>query len=305
MWLHATLTDDLLDMVMDDDITAHGVWTKIGAFFLGNKSSRAVQLEQELHNLSQGDMSADAYCHRLKTLADALADCDQPVRDRALVHQLIRGLNPKYHVLRQLLPAMPSFPTFMEARDQLIVTENTLASSPAPTQETTLTNTDTTNASTNAPTPRQAPDRGSSYSSPRGHGGPRGRGRGRGGRGTVNGRGQNGHPAWMHQIPPWVASWLTSASAWRSPWTGATGPGVLGSRPPVGQAYNAGFVQPTTQLAPPAAPSFDMTGLLQALQAAALPQTSSQQEWYMDTGASAHISGDAGSSQQESGYEVQ
>ncbi|WVZ91382.1 hypothetical protein U9M48_037562 [Paspalum notatum var. saurae] len=195
MWLHATLADDLLDMVMDDDddTTARSIWTQIGDFFLGNKASRAVQLEQELHNLEQGDLSAVAYCHRLKTLSDALADCDQPVKDRALVHQLIRGLNPKYHVLKQMLPAMPSFPTFMEARDQLIVAENTLNTSKPATPDTGLVSTEgtTDGNSNNTSQPRQDGDRGQSSSSSRGRGrgAPRGRGRGRGGGRGSGGRG--------------------------------------------------------------------------------------------------------------------
>jgi hypothetical protein len=138
MWINATLADDLLDMVMDDDISACEAWNRIATFFLGNWASRAVQLEQDLHNLEQGDMSAAAFCHRLKTLADSLADCDRPIDDRSLVHQLIRGMNPKFHVLKKMLPALPSFPTFMEARDQLIVAENTLASSKTPSTKSAL-----------------------------------------------------------------------------------------------------------------------------------------------------------------------
>ncbi|WVZ79619.1 hypothetical protein U9M48_027179 [Paspalum notatum var. saurae] len=175
MWLHATLADDLLDMVMDDDDTARRVWTKISDFFLGNKASRAVQLEQELHNLEQGDLSATAYCHRLKTLADALADCDRPVEDRALVYQLIRSLNPKFHVLRQMLPALPTFPTFMAACDQLIVAENTLAmskqqqqSQPDTALAATDNATDNANTATSNSQPRTDGNCGHSSSSPEG-----------------------------------------------------------------------------------------------------------------------------------------
>ncbi|WVZ81301.1 LOW QUALITY PROTEIN: hypothetical protein U9M48_028692 [Paspalum notatum var. saurae] len=44
----------------------------------------------------------------------------------------------------------------------------------------------------------------------------------------------------------------------------------------------------------PAAPlSFDTTGLLQALQAATLPQQNAQSDWFMDTDASGHMTGDS------------
>jgi hypothetical protein len=149
MWINATLVDDLLHMVMDDDISACEAWNKIATFFLGNRASRAVQLEQDLHNLEQGDMSAAAFCHRLKTLVDFLADCDRPIDDRSLVHQLIRGMNPKFHVLKQMLHALHSFPTFMEARDQLIVAENTLASSKSLSTKSALNITDSSSENTN------------------------------------------------------------------------------------------------------------------------------------------------------------
>jgi hypothetical protein len=78
MWIHATLANDLMDMVMEDNPTAYSVWKQISDFFNANKSSRAVQLETEFHGLQQGDLSSSEYCRRLKTLADALADCVSP-----------------------------------------------------------------------------------------------------------------------------------------------------------------------------------------------------------------------------------
>ncbi|WVZ82502.1 hypothetical protein U9M48_029756 [Paspalum notatum var. saurae] len=306
MWLHATLADDLFDMVNDDNISARGVWTRIADFFLGNRDSRAVQLEQDLHNLEQGDLSATAYCHRLKTLSDALADCGRAVGDRALVHQLIRGLNPKYHVLKQMLPQMPTFPTFIQACDQLIVAENTIATSKTGDTDTALVATNgSTSSGSGSGGNSQRPDneRAPSDSSSRG----RGRGGGHGGRGRGRGRGsgrnnnssnraQQPNPAVLMQQ---LAAWLASGSNWRAPWTGATGPGT-GQSPPAGQAYNA-----ATQMAPTAPPSFDTTALLQALQAATLPQQNAQSDWFMDTGASGHMTSDPGSSQQDRDHEVQ
>jgi hypothetical protein len=80
-WIHATLTDDLMDMVMEDKPGAYSVCKTICDFFSNNKETRAVQLEAEFHGLQQSDMSASAYYHCLKTLADALADYDQPLRN--------------------------------------------------------------------------------------------------------------------------------------------------------------------------------------------------------------------------------
>ncbi|XP_062194661.1 uncharacterized protein LOC133897850 [Phragmites australis] len=113
MWLYATIDKSLTDKVMGDDSTAYGIWEKLRSIFYANKPSRAVHLEFEFHGLVQGDLFVSVYYHKLKTLADALADCDQPVGDCTLVHQLIRGLNQKFHVLKTIMPVLPTFPTFM------------------------------------------------------------------------------------------------------------------------------------------------------------------------------------------------
>jgi hypothetical protein len=58
------------------------------------------------------------------------------------------------------------------------------------------------------------------------------------------------------------------------------------------QAYQA--YQPMTMQAPLQAPSWDTSGLVQALQDASLQQPSNQAEWYMDSGASSHMTSDQG-----------
>jgi hypothetical protein len=87
-----------------------------------------------------------------------------------------------------------------------------------------------------------------------------------------------------HQLPPYGSSW--GGGGWRSPWTGAMGPGLLDSHPPA-QAYQA--YQPSPMLPPHHQPSWNTTGLVQALQAASLQQSNNQGDWYMDSGASLSV----------------
>jgi hypothetical protein len=144
MWIHATLADDLMDMVMEDNPTAYSVWKQISDFFNANKSGCAVQLETEFHGLQQGNLFASEYCRLLKTLADALADCDQPLRGRFLVHQLVAGLNPRYNILKTMIPALPQFPTFIQARSLLLSEEafQNKSKSPVASTESALVTTE-------------------------------------------------------------------------------------------------------------------------------------------------------------------
>jgi uncharacterized membrane protein YgcG len=225
MWIQATLADDLMDMVMEDKPTVYCVWKQICDFFNTNKDSRAVQLEAEFHGLQQGDLSASAYCHRLKTLSDALADCDQPLRPRALVHQLIAGLNPRYHTLKTLMPALPQFPSFIEARTMLIAEEASQnKTTPPATSETALIATEGAGSSVESPDARSesSGDRSGSTNNTNGRGGGRssgsngsrhngrGHGKGRGGgRGNYNNNGyaynNNGRAPLQQYMPNWAA----------------------------------------------------------------------------------------------------
>ncbi|CAN6221901.1 unnamed protein product [Urochloa humidicola] len=288
MWLHATLDDNLMDMVMVDDPTARRVRNTITTYFNNNKASRAIDLEAELHSIQQGDLSVSEYCHKIQHLAHCLADCDQPVSDRVLVHQLIRGLDARFSTLKTLLPALPTFPTFPAAREHLFREERALLQKSQPSStESALVATDGTASTSDAGGGARADNggRGTNYNNYRGGrtsgrgGGRYGRGRGRGGgggRGNSNnaGRGQQQQPQPQQQaVPAWIPYYPQwGGMAWRAPWAGTTGPGVLGARPPApaGQAYPA-FTSPPTQSAP-SSYSWDTSSLIAALHAASQQQ---------------------------------
>jgi hypothetical protein len=124
-WLYSTISENKMDLCLRlCSPTARQIWVHLGNLFTGNKASHAVHLECDLHNLVQDDLSANSYCHRLQQLANSLAYCDAPVSDRALVHQLIQGLNPKFSVLKTMLPLLPKFPSFVEARELILSEES-------------------------------------------------------------------------------------------------------------------------------------------------------------------------------------
>lgn len=60
-------------------------------------------------------MSGADYCRRLRAMADSLADLGEPITDKTLVLNFLRGLNEKYHNLQTILPMQRPFPTFLEA----------------------------------------------------------------------------------------------------------------------------------------------------------------------------------------------
>jgi hypothetical protein len=77
------------------------------------------------------------YCRQMKGLADSLRDLGEPVADRTLVLNLLRGLSPRYGHLKALIKRSVPFPTFHVVRNELLLEELTMANE-APTPASTL-----------------------------------------------------------------------------------------------------------------------------------------------------------------------
>ncbi|XP_062232780.1 uncharacterized protein LOC133930092 [Phragmites australis] len=124
-WLYSSISVELLEIVMSSSSTAHIVWRGLEHQFLGNCEQRTLNLSAEFHCFVQGDLSVTDFCQRLKSMADGLADLGEPVSDRTLVLTMLKGLNDKFRHLQTILPMQKPFPTFVEARSQLLLEEIT------------------------------------------------------------------------------------------------------------------------------------------------------------------------------------
>ncbi|CAM0951987.1 unnamed protein product [Alopecurus aequalis] len=122
LWIYTTISDELLDEVMSAHSTAREVWTRLRGFF-DYEYQDGFDVGEEFRNAAQGDMSVGDYCWRLKALADALAGQGEPVDDRALTMQMIRGLSPRWAVMGAALLGRASFPSFRQASSWLRLEE--------------------------------------------------------------------------------------------------------------------------------------------------------------------------------------
>ncbi|CAM0953190.1 unnamed protein product [Alopecurus aequalis] len=98
LWICRTLASDLINAVISVDCTAYMAWTRLHDFFLDHQSSRAMYLGKAFRSTPRGDMSISAYCDKLKSLSDALADVNAPVDDRSLTLQMLAGLDKKFEL---------------------------------------------------------------------------------------------------------------------------------------------------------------------------------------------------------------
>jgi hypothetical protein len=127
-WLHGTITVELQDIIRDQADTGRQAWLAFEEQFLGNQDARALHLDAQFHLFSQGDLSVDEYCRQMKGMACSLRDLGEPVADRTLVLNLLRGLSPRYGHLKALIKRTVPFPTFHAVRNELLLEELTMAS---------------------------------------------------------------------------------------------------------------------------------------------------------------------------------
>ncbi|CAL0312426.1 unnamed protein product [Lupinus luteus] len=320
-WIYATISSDLLHTIIEPDSTAMEAWDRLRDIFQDNQHSRAVALEQEFSATSMENFSnVSSYCQRLKSIADQLKNVGAPVSESRLVLQLVGGLAPPYRGVGTLIRQSNPLPPFYKARSMLTLEEAGLAKEAA--TESALLTTSTVDGSPHTAKSGQSKGKNGSHHSGggrRNHGGGRKHGGGRssagskgGGRGPFSGgqgspisppwqqHGQSGNrpPQWQQQQP---APWGWYNPHWPIPpcpfptqgWARPNTPphrqaGILGPRPPP-QAYVHHAVSPA---------SLEQSNLYAPTDIETAMHTMSLQQpdpsWYMDTGATSHMTSSIG-----------
>jgi hypothetical protein len=298
-WMYNRVSSEILSLVHQRQPTAVGVWCAIESLFLDNAETQAVFVGSNFRNLEQGDMPIMRYFARLKDYADQLTDLGFPVDDKAQVLNMFRGLNPRFFYAIPIMTMQLRFPTFLRCRAFLILEESRLnMASPASTDMALHADRANPHAAPTAP-PSAAPSAPSNNTNACTDNGNRNRNRGKGKAAQQDGAPAGGQTIGrLIQLPaPATNPWTGMVHAWPMPWhLHAPGAGVLGPRPgsPSPFAGHVAHQQPP----PPAAPYYnniwDQSALVQALnnmapqqKQALLPPPS---EWYLDTGASLHMS---------------
>ncbi|XP_026441463.1 uncharacterized protein LOC113340547 [Papaver somniferum] len=109
---------DLMLTVLKSGKTAKEIWNHLKKLFKDNKGNPAATLERKFVNLKFIDCtSIDHYCDKLKSLSDRLLDLDFPMDDKRLVIQLVNGLPEEYNTVASFI--QQSMPAFDVARSQL------------------------------------------------------------------------------------------------------------------------------------------------------------------------------------------
>ncbi|XP_074287764.1 uncharacterized protein LOC141612916 [Silene latifolia] len=279
-------------------------WDRLKDIFVDNQHSRAVLLEQQFSSIHMDNYpDVSSYCQALKMIVDQLANVGAPVSDTRLVLQMVTKVSDGYDGIASIIQQRDPLPSFYKARSMMALEEKRRANVSG--------STGTALVSHNAPAPasdsrsKSTITDGSSNSN-KGKGGRNNRKNNRGKNGNDSnqqssgssgsgGRGNQQQPGTWTWVPmsPWQ---VPQQQGWTVPpcpypttgWTApppSRGPGILGPRP--NQAFIA---QPGTTGATQGA--FVPTDIAAVMQSLSLQQP--DEAYYMDTGASSHMTSNNG-----------
>ncbi|GJR07709.1 WRKY family transcription factor [Tanacetum coccineum] len=127
MWIYSTISPKLVEMIVDVDSTAYGVWKRLKDLFHDNKDARITQLDNEIRNMAIGNSSITDFFQQIKSKADRLADLGSPVQDSSLVTYAINGIRSKYPEAARIIRLRESAPTFDKLRSLMLLEESDLS----------------------------------------------------------------------------------------------------------------------------------------------------------------------------------
>ena len=125
-WILNTISDDLTEMISARNGTARTTWRAVESQFFSNHKTRAPYLDAKFWNFIQGDLSITDYCREFKRMADMLGNLGEVVTNRTLVLNIMRGLIERFKTIGMHLRRSRPFPTFLEAKSDLLVEELTM-----------------------------------------------------------------------------------------------------------------------------------------------------------------------------------
>ncbi|GJT64472.1 WRKY family transcription factor [Tanacetum coccineum] len=129
MWIYATISPKLVEMIVDVDSTANGVWNRLKDLFHDNKDARITQLDNEIRNMVIGNLSITDFFQQLKSKADRLANLESPIKDTSLVTYAINGVRSKYPDAARVIRLREKAPTFDELRSLMLLEESDMSNS--------------------------------------------------------------------------------------------------------------------------------------------------------------------------------
>ncbi|XP_021770544.1 putative uncharacterized protein DDB_G0277255 [Chenopodium quinoa] len=123
-WIYGTISNDLLNTIINPDDKAVDVWNRLVNFFQLNKSARALHLDAQFTNTGlEQFFGVKPYCTRLKVLADSQRNVGDTVSNNRMALQLLKGFSNEYKQFRSSVQHLHPLPSFDTLRSMLELEE--------------------------------------------------------------------------------------------------------------------------------------------------------------------------------------
>lgn len=109
----STLSIEVLAQVTLLD-SSRAVWMTLASMFSTATNSKVMQIRVQLANLQKGEMSMPVYFQKVKGLTDAMAAIGKPLGDEEIIAYILAGLDESYDSLVDALSARTDVPKLSE-----------------------------------------------------------------------------------------------------------------------------------------------------------------------------------------------
>ncbi|KAL5730343.1 hypothetical protein ACHQM5_003176 [Ranunculus cassubicifolius] len=127
-YITSTLTEQILSLVVGKK-TSKSVWECFKNHFAQQSVANAANLRFQLLSISKGTKNVSEYLQHAKSLSDALASIGEPVSNIDIVTSILRGLGPDYSMIVTAILNFPPFPQYEDLRARLLSFETQIAHS--------------------------------------------------------------------------------------------------------------------------------------------------------------------------------
>ncbi|GJZ03875.1 Toll/interleukin-1 receptor domain-containing protein [Tanacetum coccineum] len=127
MWMYSTISPKLVEMVVDDDTSAHGIWKRLKDLFHNNKDAQVTQLDNEIRNMAIDSLSVIDFFQEIESKADRLANLDSPVKDTSLVTYAVNVIRSKYPDAAHVIRLQEKSPTFDELWSMMLLEKSDIS----------------------------------------------------------------------------------------------------------------------------------------------------------------------------------
>ncbi|KAL4339361.1 hypothetical protein GQ457_08G024740 [Hibiscus cannabinus] len=94
-WILSTISPQLLPQFISAETTSE-IWSTVLRFFSSRSTTTMMSLHYKLRSLKKGDLSMRTYVSQVKELCNALAACGSPIFDLETIATILNGLSMEY-----------------------------------------------------------------------------------------------------------------------------------------------------------------------------------------------------------------